>query len=91
MRKLAIAAVLTVLASPAMADVCTNHGFTPGTMEYLECWRYVNQQSERENNEGLRWGQAAQGWSNSTHQPMSYNAFNNSCYNQWGQHVVCRP
>lgn len=39
MRKLAIAAVLTVLASPAMADVCTNHGFTPGTMEYLECWR----------------------------------------------------
>jgi hypothetical protein len=31
-------------------------------MEYLECWHYVNHQTERQNNEVLRWGQAAQGW-----------------------------
>lgn len=83
MKKLALAFML--LASPALADTCVDHGFRPGTMEYLECWRYVNHRADRDRDYLMGWGQAAQGWAQSA-QPQQRAQ---PCTNVWGQLTTC--
>ena len=83
--KLVLAALVALSATPALADTCTDRGFRPGTMEYLECWKYVTHRADRERDYLMGWGQAAQGWGNNAEsQRRAY-----TCTDAWGRLTTC--
>lgn len=93
MRKLAFAFAL--MASPALADPCTDRGFQQGTMPYLECWRYVTGTVQRNQaRDDANWQSNMDLFQRSIQpqqpNPWLYTPNSGWCRNQWGQQVVCR-
>lgn len=101
MRNVALAIILALAGcAPAMAqvieednlgleepsDICTNHGFHHGTLEYLECWRYVTGTAQRNERQRQHNFEASMNLFLNSVQPQQRTY---ACTNPWGQLMTC--